>query len=72
MIVVPAYGRDYKSRKEVKEAWESGKDFLIQDISSPDDGRYVNIEDVPDGTSLQIRYKKLTQVLILKSKRPIG
>lgn len=54
---VPAYGRDYKSAKAVREDWAAGKDFLIQDI---------NKDDKPADMVLNIRYKRLTQVCMVK------
>lgn len=69
MTLVPAYGRDYKSAKEVKAAWEDNKDFLICDISSPDDGRYANYTDIKNSKEVKrvtIRYKKLTQLVVIK------
>ena len=38
--VVPAYGRDYKSQKEVKADWEANMDFHI--VSAFAYGRYIN------------------------------
>jgi hypothetical protein len=67
MILTPAYGRDYKSAKEVKADWEANKDFVIADISSPDDGRMINKQDAPKGT-YNIRYKKLTQICVITVK----
>jgi hypothetical protein len=64
--VVPAYGRDYKSQAEVKAAWASGKDFLIQDLASGQDGRYVNKDDAPKGGTMVIRYAKLMKVMTIK------
>ena len=66
--LVPAYGRDYKSAKEVKEAWEAGKDFLICDAFSPDDGRYLNKDDAPKGATFNVRYKGMTQITTIKTK----
>jgi plasmid maintenance system killer protein len=65
MILVPAYGREYKSAKAVKEDWDANKDFRISDISSPDDGRYINKQDAPKG-SYSIRYNQLAKVCIVK------
>ena len=66
ITVIPAYGRDYKSVKEVKEAYEAGKDFIIQDMFSGNDGRAVNKEDaVREGVQLKVRYAKLTKVVII-------
>lgn len=33
ITATPAYGRDYKSKKSVLEAWESGVDFLASGIT---------------------------------------
>lgn len=68
LTVVPAYGRDYKSAKAVKADWDAGKDFQIQDMSSPDNGRYVSNRDL-EGTNIdtvKVRYKRLTQVTTIK------
>lgn len=45
MTLVPAYGRDYKTADEVLKDWIGQKDFLVQDISWPGNGRYVNRQD---------------------------
>jgi hypothetical protein len=68
LTLVPAYGRDYKSKKAVQADWDAGKDFLIQDISSPHDGRYINKEDAAKSgiQSVNIRYKSLTQICVVK------
>ena len=56
---VPAYGRDYKSAKAVKEDWADGKDFLIQDVQL---SGYINKDDKPADIVLHIRYSRLTRV----------
>ena len=70
LIVIPAYGRDYKSKKEAEKDWNENKDFKIQDMSSKYDGAYVNKEDLlkEDSvyTHVEIRYKQLTQLTIVK------
>lgn len=63
LSAVPAYGRDYKSKKEVLADWEAGKDFLIQDFQ---ESGYINKADKPAGVTLNIRYKKLTQICVIK------
>jgi hypothetical protein len=61
----PAYGRDYKSKKEVIEAWNAGKDFL---------GDYqlgfkpVNKEGIPRPSNVLLRYKKMRQVAVVALK----
>lgn len=67
MTLTPAYGRDYKSAKDVKADWDANKDFIIADISSPYDGKPINKQDAPPGT-YNIRYKKLTQICQIKVK----
>jgi hypothetical protein len=68
ITLVPAYGRDYKSAKAVKVDWDAGKDFMICDVSHPDDGRYINKEDAAKlhNTVLHIRYGKLTKIYAIK------
>jgi hypothetical protein len=66
MTLVPAYGRDYKSVKEVKAAFEAGNDFEIASIG-PDCGRYVNRPQLVGlERSVMIRYAKLTKVVEVK------
>lgn len=68
LTLVPSYGRDYKSGKEVQADWDANKDFTINDMSSPDDGRQINKQDATPGMTLNIRYKRLTQVKVIKVK----
>jgi hypothetical protein len=58
---IPAYGRDYKSAKAVAADFLANKDFLICDMSSPDDGRYVNAEQLAPGDTLAVRYAGKTK-----------
>ena len=67
LTLIPALGRDYKSAKEVQEAWDAGKDFIVSNMFSPDDGRYINKEDAEKtGGTFNIRYKKMTQIKVIK------
>lgn len=63
----PSYGRDYKSGKEVQQAWDEGKDFTIETMG-PDSGRQINKQDATPGMVLNIRYKRLTQIKVIKVK----
>ena len=65
LTLIPAYGRDYKSKKEVMADWNAGKDFVIASYG-PSSGRYINKEDAPPGATLNIRYKRLTQICVVK------
>jgi hypothetical protein len=66
ITAVPAYGRDYKSKRAVQEDWDAGKDFLAQDImhsgytNLPDMQRIVNESGEP--VTMNIRYKRLTMM----------
>ena len=64
IVLIPAYGRDYKSAKEVKAALFSGKDFRIESIG-PNAGRYCSLRDFPVGQVLNVRYRSLRQVLVV-------
>ena len=65
ITLTPAYGRDYTSKKAVLADWNAGKDFVISTYG-PDDGRYINKEDAPKGATLNIRYKRMTQICVIK------
>ena len=60
---VPAYGRDYTSKKAVLADWNSGKDFRIENMQL---SGYVNKDDKPADMQLNIRYKNLTQIAVIK------
>ena len=70
LTVVPAYGRDYKNKKEVEKDWVDGKDFRIESIGHRYNGSYTSIRDE---ASLQtegyqgvgIRYKGLRNQLFV-------
>jgi hypothetical protein len=64
--IVPSWGRDYKSKAAVLEAWNSFKDFRLEP-----QGQYVNKNQVHQLkeagiTHLNFRYKKLRNVFVLE------
>lgn len=61
MALIPAYGRDYKSAKEAVEAYLSGVDFILADVSSEYHGRYCSCRDFPN-QAMELRYKKLSRL----------
>lgn len=61
LTVIPAFGRDYKSAKAVNADFLANKDFQICDMSSRDDGRYINAEQLAPGDTLAIRYSNKTK-----------
>lgn len=65
--LVPAYGRDYKTGKAVKEAFEAGKDFLTTAITDGD--QLINREDLLTlkPITVNIRFaaeRKITQIIL--------
>jgi len=67
MTLTPAYGRDYKSGKAAKADFYDNKDFIVADISDPDDGRYTNREDVVNMgiKTVNLRFKCLTKIAVV-------
>ena len=64
--LVPAYGRDYKSRAEVESAFEAGKDFQLASLFHG--SGYVSKSDFEAGDSVTLRYKGLRSVCVYKVK----
>lgn len=70
--LTPAYGRDYKSAKEVKAAFDSGKDF-VGDIQLH--FALVNNADFTPGDTVNLRYSKNRFVVPYKvrsARRPLN
>ena len=65
--LIPAYGRDYKSKKAVLEDFNADKDFILCDISDPYDGKYCNKSDLKKAgkRSVSIRYKNKTMIAVV-------
>lgn len=66
LTVVPAYGRDYKSAKDVKKAWDENKDFKINQFMHPYDGSYINKQDAPKGSTINVRFDQNRKVTVIK------
>ena len=64
MTLTPAYGHDYGRAKDVIDAFQQGHDF-IGDYSLG--YRYVNKEQLPKGTLVQLRYGRLLKVTSTKA-----
>tara|TARA_R100000655_G_scaffold43271_2_gene79510 strand:+ start:422 stop:640 length:219 start_codon:yes stop_codon:yes gene_type:complete len=67
MIIKPAYGRDYKSKKALLDDWQQGRDFIIANVGR-DVGRYINIHDAKRSAPMTInaRYNKLRNVCVFE------
>lgn len=61
--LTPAYGRDYKSAKEVKAAWDEGNDF-VGDYQL--NFAYVGKNDIPKPCTVVLRYKRNTMLTTVK------
>ena len=68
LTLVPAYGRDYKSQKDVKKDWAEGKDFRISNYFYPDDGRAINRAQAKPGDVFNVRYDNLRKIVVIKVK----
>lgn len=70
LTLVPSYGHDYKTEEEAIAAWNSGKDFKIVTVVSPDYDRYTSIQDMKTfpGTHCKIRYNNLTCAFLVNNQ----
>lgn len=71
LTLVPAYGRDYSSESAVIADWEGKKDFLIQDVGCPYNGRYVDIQQARDVRAdgydgVKIRFNKKQDYVLIE------
>ena len=68
ITLTPAYSRDYKNKQAVIADWQSNKDFIFNDITSPYDQKPINLQDVKNllaPVTLKIRYAKLTKLVVI-------
>lgn len=68
MTLTPAYGRDYKTKKEVLTDWNADKDFQIADMFHGS-GSYTNRADLvamKHSGFIIIRYARLTKLVSIK------
>jgi len=70
MTLQPAYGRDYKSKKEILADLEAGKDFIVADMFSGFAGSYVNKPQLVEAgiRSVTVRYKQNRSVTVIPVK----
>jgi len=72
ITLVPAYGRDYSSQKEVKKAFHiDNDDFQIKSINSKWDRSYANKRDLKatDHNLVKVRYNDLRDSVYVKIER---
>lgn len=67
--LLPAYGRDYKSKREIMSALADGRDFQISDTFNPHHGRYINLDQIlPEYHDLTVRHGALRKVAVIDLK----
>ena len=67
MTLTPAYNRDYKNKNDVITDFNNDKDFIINDMFSPYNGKYCNKSDIKNTyKSVKIRYNKLQKIIIVR------
>lgn len=68
ITMIPAYGRDYRSKRAIKKALQNQVDFRVQDVSSKWDGMVGNLNDLQkEGhKELKIRYSNLNKVTVFQ------
>ena len=65
--LTPAYNRDYKNKNDVLTDFNNNKDFIINDMFSPYNGKYCNKSDIKNTyKSVKIRYNKLRKIIIVR------
>jgi len=65
LTVSGAYGRDYKSQKEVRAAWAEDKDFQIRNLGS---SGYINRSDAKrENVSVMVRYNNDRSIVGVKN-----
>jgi hypothetical protein len=67
LTLIPAYGRDYKSKADVLKDFIAGKDFESAGIFNTGYIGYPEIEKMAKdrAVDVQIRYQKLSKVMVL-------
>ncbi len=63
-VLTAAYSRMYKTEAEVVEAYLSGKDFMLNNISSQWHRSYCSIRDFPNET-IELRYGSMNEHLTI-------
>ena len=64
LILTPAYGRDYRNKKEVLQDFHANKNFILNDMTGT---CYINKQDIGPNINVNIRYSKLRKVLTLRA-----
>lgn len=68
MTLTPAYGRDYKTGKEAKEAFLGGKDWLTPFFQGE---QLINMEQLPPGSSHVLRFGGSRKTIAVKVTKDV-
>ncbi len=67
--LVPAFGRDYATKRSILKDFHRGMDFKIQDTNCPDNGRLANMRDLkPAYSQFSLSYDKGRKETLVKIK----
>lgn len=68
MTLLPAYGRDYKSKAAALKDFEADRDFIVADLLSPWDGKPANRSALLSMgvREVRIRYRGATAVCVAR------
>ena len=68
ITISPAYGRDYQNKKAAVRAFKEDADFLVESVSSPFCGKYVNMADLIKfgPRRVEVRYASKSKCAIIR------
>ena len=64
--LTPAYGRDYHDATAAKGDFLAGRDFILNDITSPWDRKPCNIDAFEHGVTVNIYYYNKQKSTVVK------
>jgi hypothetical protein len=66
--LVPAYNRDYKSKKEIEGSLVGDLDFLISDFHHPYHNKPINLPQIKEAgyTHVNVRYAQQRKVTVIE------
>ena len=66
VVLMPAYGRDYKTAEQATKDYLAGKDFIFIEPSYESYGKYASCRNYR-GQIVEIRYNKLTNLTLVRT-----
>lgn len=62
MVLIPAYDRDYKTKRALLTDFDANKDFIATMLGTKLTWCYINKEQIEKGTSITFLYNKRGRV----------